>query len=192
MEVTDTQVSINGAAISANTESGTFVGTYFEKIPLTISCDTAPGVIVDAYQIGSIYLAGDEVTILPADYISAGETLKIQPVIHTESIESLGINRFHIRGAQDYIVLHNDGQTPVLLSDYSLVDTYDDLSKGQLPYQYLQPGEEFVVYGKEYAGEQADNGYQVTYGWATDEPVLLVHSTKGIVDAKNTRLSQKK
>ena len=185
VEVANTQVSINGAAISANTESDAFVGTYFEKIPLTISCDTASGVIVDGYQIGSAYFAGDEITILPTDYISAGETLQIQPVIHTESVESLGINRFHIRGAQDYIVLRNDGQTPLLLSDYSLVDTYDDLSKGQLPYQYLQPGEEFVVYGKEYTGEQADNSCQVTYGWATDEPVLLVHSTNGIVDAKN-------
>lgn len=191
VEVADTRVCINDAAISANTESGNFVGTYFEKIPLTISCDTAPGVTVDGYQIGDLYLAGAEITILPADCISAGEILQIQPVIHTESIESLEINRFHIRGAQDYIVLRNTGQTPVLLSDYSLVDTYDDLGKGQLPYQYLQPGEEFVVYGKEYAGEQADNGCQLTYGWATDEPILLVHSTKGVVDGKNTRLSQK-
>lgn len=186
-QTSNTQVCINDAAISANTEFGAFVGTYFENIPLTISCNTTPGVIVDGYQIGSTYHEGNAITLTPADYVSAGETLQIQAVICIESVESLAINRFHIRGAQDYIVLRNNGQTPVLLSDYSLVDTFDDLSKGQLPYQYLQPGEEFIVYGKEYAGEQADNSCQVTYGWATDEPVLLVHSTRGIVDAKNTR-----
>ena len=189
VEVADTRVCINTAAISANTESGTFVGTYFDNIPLTVSCTTTPGLIVDGYQVGSAYLEGDKITILPADYILEGENLQIQPAIRTEAVESLEINRFHIRGAQDYVVLHNNGQTPVLLSDYSLVDTYDDLSKGQLPHQYLQPGEEFIVYGREYGGEPAYNSYQVTYGWATDEPVLLAHSTKGIVDAKNTRLS---
>ncbi len=189
VEVPNPQIAINGVVIAANTESGAFVGTYFEKIPLTVSSLNAPGVIVDGYWIGDTYLAGNEITITPADYISAGETLQIQAVTRVEDVESLEINRFHIRGSQDYIVLRNNGQIPVLLSDYSLVDTFEDLSKGQLPYQYLQPGEEFIVYGKGYVGERTDNSCQATYGWATDEPVLLVHSTKGIVDAKNVRLS---
>lgn len=201
----EARVCINGTAISANTQLSTFVGTYFENIPLTISCDVAPGIIIDGYRVSggvlesgdisnaslsSTYLAGSEVVINPADYVSSGETLQIQVLFHTEAVESLEIHRFHIRGSQDYIVLCNNGQTPVLLSEYSVVDTYDDLSKGQLPYQYLQPGDEFVVYGKEYKGEMEDASYQATYGWATDEPVLLVHSVRGIVGVKNTRLSQ--
>lgn len=195
------QVQINHNPISANADAGTFVGTYFEKIPLTISCDATPGVIIDGYRIVGVtsntaesadatYLPGSKITITPADYAFPGETLRIEVVFRTEAVESMVINRFHIRGTQDYIVLRNNGQTTVLLSDYSLVDTFDDLSKGQLPYQYLQPGEEFVVYGKAYTGYMTGKHCQATYGWATDEPLLLVHSTRGIVDARNTRLSQ--
>lgn len=183
-------MQINGAAVEANNQAGTFVGTYFEKIPLKINCETAPGIIIDGYMVAGQYLEGSEITVTPGDWVQSGETLQIQVISHTEDIESLEIARYRIRGTQDYVVIRNNGRVPVLLSEYTVADTFDDMSKGQLPYLYLAPGEEFTVYGKEYSGEMTDSSYQATYGWAVDEPVLLVHSTKGIVDAHNLRFTQ--
>ena len=183
-------MQINGAVVEANSQAGTFVGTYFEKIPLTISCQATPGVIIDGYMVAGQYLEGSEITVLAGDWVQLGETLQIQVISHVEDVESLEIARYRIRGTQDYVVIRNNGRVPVLLSEYTVVDTFDDLSKGQLPYLYLEPGEEFTIYGKEYSGEMADKGYQATYAWAVDEPVLLVHSTKGIIEANNLRLIQ--
>ncbi len=184
-------IQINGATITSNNAAGTFVGTYFEKIPLTISCETTPGIIIDGYMVAGEYQEGGELTLNPGDWANSGETLQIQVVSHTEDVENLEIAQYHIRGTQDYVVIRNNGRVPALLSEYTLVDTFEDLSKGQLPNLYLAPGEEFIVYGKEYSGEMKDNSCQTTYGWATDEPVLLVHSTRGIVDSHNVRLSSK-
>ncbi len=183
-------MQINKSPVEANTSTGTFVGTYFGKIPLTVSCQAQPGIIIDGYMVAGQYQEGSEITLTATDWVQPGETLQIKVIYHTQEVESLEIARYHIRGTQDYVVIRNNGRVPVLLSEYTLVDTFDDLSKGQLPYLYLAPGEEFIVYGKEYSGEMSDNSYQTTYGWAVDEPVLLVHSTKGIVDAHNLRLTQ--
>lgn len=190
MNLTNVQgLRINGASVSANTDAGTFVGTYFSNIPLTISCETTPGIIIDGYQIGEQFLEGEEITILPGEFADLGSVIPIGVQTHTEAVESLEIARYHIRGSEDYIVIRNNGQVPLLLSDYALADTFDDLSKGQLPRRQLEPGEEFIVYGKEYTGNM-QGGYQMAFGWATNEPVLLVHSARGIVDGRNLRLSQ--
>ncbi len=181
-------LQINGAKVTANTEAGTFVGTYFTNIPLTLSWENVPGVVVDGYQVGNQFLEGQEVTIRPGEFVQEGNLLAVSAQIHVTEVESLEIARYHIRGSEDYVVLRNNGQVPVLLSDYTLVDTYDDLSKGQLPRRHLEPGEEYIVYGKEFTGSM-QGGHQMAFGWATNEPVLLVHATRGIVDGKNLRWS---
>lgn len=175
-----------------NNAEGTYVGTYFEDLPITISCGRKPGIVIDGYKVDGEIITGSELTITPGEWVLQGEVLQLQILFHEEEAESLEIARYHIRGSRDYVVLSNNGNVPVLLSDYALTDTFRDLGKGQLPSLYLEPGEEYTVYGKSYSGEMHPKSIQMTYNWATDEPVLLVHTSGEIVDSRNLRSVQKK
>lgn len=65
----------------------------------------------------------------------------VEPVFETEQVEGPVIAAFHIRGREDYIVLQNNGQIMVDLSEYALSDEKNAWEKGRLPRVELAPGE---------------------------------------------------
>lgn len=50
-----------------------------------------------------------------------------------------------------------------MLSDHALTDSEEKWSKGRLPNIELNPKDEYVVYGKNYAGDKAENSTQVFF-----------------------------
>lgn len=161
-------VRMNGFEISND-----FTGNYFEDVPLRITCEPNPGITVTGYTINGEYRDGDFMEITPGEFA----TDLIEITIHTEtdaSVESLIISQYHTKGAQDYVVLENNGQTNINLENYCLTDDAKELTKGKLPQTILKPGEVYYVYGKEYTGRRERRSVQVSFSWSTDEEILLI------------------
>ena len=112
----------------------------------------------------------------------------VEPVFETKQVESLVIAAFHIRGQEDYIVLQNNGQTLIDLSEYALSDEKNTWERGRLPKAELAPGEKFVVYGENYTGDRVKNSTGVPFSWSREEAIRLIHASGEIVDCKNEGL----
>lgn len=171
---------INGEEIT-----GEFTGCVLGNIPVTITGKETPGIHVTGYYLNDTFVEGKEITFLPGEWNNGEMLVTVRAQYDIEKVESLEIAAYHIRGQEDYVCVRNNGQLPVLLSDYSITDSKADASKGRFPDVQLLPGEEYYVYGKEYTGAVMQNSTRITFGWATDEPVLLYHKFKGLADAKN-------
>lgn len=163
----DGKIILNGYEITSG-----FAGNYFEDVPIWVECESDPGIIITGYTVNGEYREGAVLEITPTEF--KAESLDI--MIHSEvdeSVESLVVSQYHIKGSQDYVILQNNGQTNVNLDDYCLTDNQNELSKGKLPQMILEPGEVYYVYGKEYTGYQEENSVQVSFSWSTDEEILL-------------------
>lgn len=162
------EILLNGYEITNN-----FTGNYFEDVPISIKCKPNPGIIITGYTVNGEYRKGDVLEIMPNEF--PADSLEIE--IHSEvdeSVESLIVSQYHIKGSQDYVVLENNGQTVIHLENYCLTDDEDELSKGKLPQTILKPGEIYYVYGKEYSGYREENSVQLSFSWSTDEEILLI------------------
>lgn len=150
-----------------------FIGNYFEDVPIRLECEPNPGITVTGYTINGEYREGAVLELTPNEF--AAELLDI--TIHSEvdeSVESLIISQYHVKGSQDYVVLENNGQSMINLENYCLTDDEDELTKGKLPQMILKPGDVYYVYGKEYTGYREPNSVQVSFAWSTDEEILLI------------------
>lgn len=174
-------IFIGGLKVAESTE---YRGYCLENMPVEIMFQPMPGVKVLGYYVNSGFIEGESVEFVPEEWLGEGDCISIEPVLETEPVESLVISAYHIRGEEDYVVLRNNGQTTLMLSDYALTDSEEDLSKGRLPSVELAPQEEYVVYGKKYTGEKVKNSTQVSFSWNREEKILLVHVRRGIVDSK--------
>lgn len=172
---------INGLKV----EGPVYAGVCYENIPMEVRCDNRPGVIVMGYYVNSDFVEGESLEILPAEWMDADGHIFIEPVFKTEMVENLVISGYHIRGTEDYVILRNNGQVPLLLSDYALTDSEEKWSKGRLPGVELKPGEEYVVYGEKYSGIRGRNSTQLSFSWSMEEEILLIHISEGVVDRKN-------
>ena len=159
-----------------------FDGYWLENCPMEIACETSPGVVITGYNVNSQYAEGTVLNILPKEWAKQGEKIVIEPVVQVNLVESLHIHSYDIDGSDDYVILENNGQTEVLLSDYYITDSKDELSKGSLSEVILQPGEQFIIYGAKYSGECEENSIRLPFSWNGEETVLLVHHSKGIVE----------
>lgn len=169
-----------------------YVGLCLENVPLDIMVEPVSGITVKGYYVNSVFVEGEKIELIPAEWLEGeDDSLLIRDVVVIEPMESLVISGFHIRGQDDYVILLNNGQTSLRLSDYALTDSREEWSKGRLPEIKLEPGEEFVVYGEKYSGKMKKYSMQVPFSWNTEEEILLIHMSKGIVDSKNSGLKQK-
>lgn len=165
-----------------------YEGLCLANVPLEIAATPAPGVTVTGYYINSVFVEGEKIELLPREWLEGqNAAIIVKAAVEIEPVESLTISTYHIRGTDDYVILRNNGQIPLRLSDYALTDTEEDWAKGRLPEEELEPGEEFVVYGGKYSGEMERDSAQVPFSWNGEEEILLVHVTKGIVDRKNAK-----
>lgn len=161
-----------------------------ENVPVEIMFIGGAGITVTGYHINSIFMEGEKIAFMPGEWAGADGRILIEPVFETEPVECLVISAYHIRGEEDYVILKNNGQVPLLLSDYALADSEEKWSRGRLPDVELEPGEEYVVYGEKYAGERAPDSTSVPFSWSRDEKILLIHMSEGIVDSKNEGLKK--
>ena len=86
-------------------------GVWVQNIPLQISVDTKSGINVVGYMVNSDYIEGEELVLLPEQLKGYAEGLTISPVFEESEVESLIIKEYKINGAQDYVILKNDGTT---------------------------------------------------------------------------------
>lgn len=166
-----------------------YVGFCLENVPLEIKVEPAPGIVVTGYYVNSEFMPGETITLMPNQYREYGQIV-VEPVTETEAVESLVISSYCIKGKDDYVVLYNNGQLPVLLSDYALTDSREKWSKGRLREIVLEPGEEYVVYGEKYSREMVKNSMQMPFSWNEEEAVWLMHVSKGIVDCRNAVMAR--
>lgn len=179
-----TRTDVGEIIIGGQTVGEEFDGYWLENIPMEISFETSPGVIVEGYKVNSTYMEGTTISIIPGEWT---QTLVIEPVLKYSDEESIQITSYDIDGTEDYIVLENNGRSAVLLSQYYISDTEDEPYKGKLPAVTLQPGESFVIYGSKYLIEEntsEKNYLQVSFSWNVEEKVILSHKVNGIVDVK--------
>lgn len=166
-----------------------YEGVCLANIPMEIAIEPACGIRVTGYYVNSVFMEGEKMELMPGEWpVGSDNSIFIEPVTETEEVESLIISAYHIRGTDDYIILRNNGQTLINLSDYALTDSAEEWSKGKLPELQLEPGEEYVVYGDKYSGEMDKGSTQVPFSWNGKEEILLTHVFKGIVDSKNSGL----
>lgn len=170
--------------ISEEADEKCYEGKYPENVPLEIRWDTAPGITVKGYYVNSKFVEGESITLEPGKWQKA-ERVTIDPVFSAEPVESVVIDSYHIRGKEDYVVLRNNGQTTVLLSDYALTDSEEKQSRGRLPDVELKPGEEYVVYGRKYSGSMTENSVRLPISWKAEDTVRLIHASGREVDCKN-------
>lgn len=175
------EVCINGQPIVTDS-------WYFGGIPMELTVKTGVGVEVRGYNVNGIYLEGSEVEILADDYLGDNEKLTIIPEYEFVEKEQLSVRSFSCRGTQDRVVLENTGSTGIHLEDYFVSDDFDTPFRERLPEAVLEPGECFTVYGIKYKGEMEEGSFQVFFSWAKEEPVILSHVEKGVVDCRNRPL----
>ena len=96
-------------------------------------------------------------------------------------IESIEIVEYKIDGAEDYIILKNNGSVDVQLDDYAITDDLSDISKGSLPAIELNAGECFWIYGEKYSDTMERESFQVPFSWNDTEQVYLYHKQNGLV-----------
>ena len=157
-------------------------GYWLENFPMVISCDLPAGVAVKGFQVNSEVIEGESLILLPGEWKHMGEKITVQPVLEYSQQESLRIAAFYIDGKQDYVIVENNGQTSVSLSDYYISDSENELYKSRLAADTLEPGEQFVIYGAKYTGQQEDNSMQVTFSWNKEETIVLAHQTEGMLE----------
>lgn len=175
------EVCINGQPIVADS-------WYFGGIPMKLTVRTSSGAVVRGYNVNGTYFEGSEVEILADDYLGENEKLIIIPEYEFVEKEQLSIRSFSSRGTQDRVVLENTGSTGIHLEDYFLSDDFGTPFRERLPEAVLEPGECYTVYGIKYEGEMEEGSFQVFFSWAKDEPVILSHIEKGMVDCRNCPL----
>ncbi len=162
------EIFLNGYEITSG-----FIGNYFEDVPIRIMCEPNPGIMITGYTINGEYREGEILEIVPNEFMAESLDIKIHSEID-ETVESLVISKYHIKGSQDYVVLENNGQTMINLENYCLTDDKNELTKGKLPQTILKPGEVYYVYGREYTGYREENSVQLSFSWSTDEEILLL------------------
>lgn len=168
-----------------------YAGLCLANVPLHIMVEPVSGVTVTGYYVNSVFVEGEEIELIPAEWLEGeDDSILIRAAVEIEPVESLVISAYHIRGQDDYVVLQNNGQISLRLSDYALTDSREEWSKGRLPEKKLEPGEKYVVYGQKYSGNMEKNSVQVPFSWNTEEEILLIHVSKGIVDSKNRGLKR--
>ncbi|MBE5853381.1 MAG: hypothetical protein E7299_10620 [Lachnospiraceae bacterium] len=150
-----------------------FSGNYFEDVLLKITCDSKPGITVTGYTINGEYREGAILEITPSEFATENLDIVICSEID-ESVESLIVGQYHVKGSQDYIVLENNGQSHINLGNYCVTDDETNLTKGKLPQKLLKPGETYYVYGREYSGHRERNSVQVSFSWSSEEEILLI------------------
>ncbi len=161
-------IVLNGYGITND-----FMGNYFEDVPVKLECEPNPGIVVTGYTINGEYREGEVLEFVPNEFNAEMVNITIHWEVD-ESVESLVISEYHVKGSQDYVVLENNGQTSINLENYCLTDDEKELTKGKLPQIVLEPGEVYYVYGKEYTGQREKNSIQVSFSWSTDEEILLL------------------
>ncbi len=160
-----------------------YKGYVFENYPVKIACKMPVGSKVLGYYVGGEYTEGETLTLDITPWIGTQEALWIEPYIETVPTEKLAVYSYDISGAEDCIILVNEGNVELLLSEYAISDSMDT-AKGRLSNATLQPGELFYIYGKKYSGQMQANGMQVSFSWSDDEPVVLSNDTDGIVEIR--------
>ena len=162
------EILVNGYAV----ENGA-IGNYFTDVPMQVQCVTQLGVAVIGYAVNGKQIDGEVLEIRPNEF--GAENLEITVLAVVDAMaESLVVSQYHVKGTQDYVVLENNGQSVVNLEDYCLTDDEKELTKGKLPKTFLEPGEVFYVYGKEYTGRKEKNSVQLAFSWATEEEIYLI------------------
>lgn len=164
-----------------------YEGQFPDNVPVEIKTEKTPGVTVTGYYVNGNFVEGEGITLMPKEW-AENDTVLVEPVFETEQAESLVIAAFHIRGPEDYIVLQNNGQTMIDLSEYALSDEKNAWERGRLPGAELAPGEEFVVYGAGYTGDRLENSAGVSVSWSREEAIWLIHASGEIADCKNKGL----
>ena len=165
-----------------------YEGLCLANVPLEIAVEPVPGVVVTGYYINSAFVEGERIELMPREWLEGqNNAIIVKVVTEIEPVESLIISAYHIRGTDDYVILQNNGQISLRLSDYALTDSEEDWTKGRLPEKELEPGEKYVVYGGQYSGEMEGDSTQIPFSWNREEEILLVHISKGIVDNKNSQ-----
>lgn len=173
------EVCINGQAVEAEDN------LYFSDIPITISLNADRGGIqVTGWYLNEEYCPGETVEIQARNYLQEG-ILEIVPIWEEVLTEELIISAWSTRGDQDWVTLKNTGSSIIYLEDWFLSDDTAEPLKGRLPDLILQPGESITVYGRQYQGAIENEGWQMDFSWNGEEPVILSHLTKGIVEIRS-------
>lgn len=174
----DIQICING-------QTATEESWYFAGIPITLSVNEDSRIRVKGYILNGTYVAGEKLELLAEQYLAGDEKLHIVPRYEPIETEQLSIQSFSVRGSQDYVILENTGTIEIHLEDYFLSDDADKVLKGRLPNVILKPEESIIVYGGKYDDQIENENFQVDFSWSKEEPVILAHLTKGIIECRN-------
>lgn len=149
-------------------------------IPIRLSSNTA-GIQIHGWYINNQYFPGNVVEFMPSQYCDETKNIIAKPDWEIVS-GSLRIQNAQISGTEDYVVLKNEGLSDVYLQDYAISDTFLNLFKFTLPDVLLKPGEQFIIYGSKYCGEQDKDSLQVSFSWNKLEAVYLSHVIEGLID----------
>ena len=174
----ESEIYVNGQPVNSDCR-------YFSEVPITLSLESVQGnKKATGWYINGEYIEGETVEILPQDYLWEYEVLAVEPLWEEAYKEELVIQAFSTRGHQDWVRLENTGNTIIYLSDYFLSDDEEEPLKGRLLNIPLQPGESILIYGGKYEGEMESMSYQMNFSWNSEEPVILAHLTKGILESR--------
>ena len=157
-----------------------YEGQWLEGVTAEISCELPVGMTVQGWTVNGEYAEGEALQLTEELLAGANGDLTIVPVIQSVSATSLTVSSYSIGGAQDYVVLYNNGTQTLNLKDYALADSEDSLSGAILPGHQLAPGEKYYVYGAKYTGIMQENSTQVAFSWNDEEHIYLYSESAGI------------
>lgn len=166
------EVLINGAEMIALDDIA-----YFAEIPVELSCTANAGIQVSGWSLNGTYVEGETVSVCLGEYAQDG-IVEVAPVYGEQKCESLTITACRTSGGQDYVVLKNNGNVRLHLQNYYLSDDPDELYKGQLPNEILEPGESVTIYGECEDATRTDD-YMLSFAWKEGESVILSHVQNG-------------
>lgn len=148
-----------------------YTGTYFSEIPVTVSVTPKCGDKFDYWLVDGVEYY-DTTLRITSDMIQE-ETLKLECVTSRDEDAGLLISAIKSRGGSDYIELTNFGTRPVDLAEYMLADGEKPENMSTLPSAFVAPGEQIIVYCKNYSGAEAIGKPEAGFNLKTGETLFL-------------------
>ncbi len=148
-----------------------YSGTYFAEVPVTVSATPKCGDKFDYWLVDGVQYY-DATLLITSDMIHE-ETLNLECVTSRDENAGLLVSAIKSRGGSDYIELTNFGLQPVDLAQYMLADGEKQENMSTLPSAIVVPGEQIIVYCKNYSGAEAIGKPEVGFSLKEGETLFL-------------------
>ncbi len=163
-----------------------YTGTYFAEVPVTVTASPKCGDRFDYWLADGVKYENPTLTVT-GDMLH-GDELYLECVTSPDPETGLLISAVKSRGGSDYVALTNYGGQTRNLADYMLADGADERNISTLPSVQVGPGEEIIVYCKNYTGAEAIGRPEAGFNIKEGETLHLYEEGKVIQKVTVPRL----